>query len=180
MMEFLTAHWPWIALVLIPFVIGALNAIAKHYSNHTGLVKVIGVITEILGTLRSSDAPSGALGRLKWPLQDVPPRRKDVRVGRITSAIFIAMLAGCGTSFDGVLKQVSTGIHEAVLLSNRQLGSTCYKLAKNCADNGIKRDDCEPVGRCDKAWAALKEGTAMTDEALKLLQHAHDLMEGLK
>jgi len=103
-----TAHWELISLGLL-FLVSLLNSITAHFgAGHPRIVPIIGVVVEALSFLTSRGARSslpGPLGRLKFPLQNVPPKLEQVTARqRISGLMLMLMLmltmCACGTPLE--------------------------------------------------------------------------------
>lgn len=69
-----TEYWWLISLALL-FVGSVLNSITEHYgAAHPRIVPLFRVILEAISLLVSKGATNGRWGKLKLPLQDVPPK----------------------------------------------------------------------------------------------------------
>jgi len=101
-----TAHWQHLSLGIL-FIVSVLNSITAHFGvGHPRIVPVIGVILEALSFLTSRGARSslpGPLGRLKLPLQNVPPKLEAVTARQRISGLTLMCLllvGGCAHNLE--------------------------------------------------------------------------------
>ena len=76
MTEWVNEYW-WLVALCVAAAVSVLNLITKHYSQERpGLKRALLFVTELLSVLVSAGARvgEGPAGKLKLPLQSVPPR----------------------------------------------------------------------------------------------------------
>jgi len=77
-MAWITENWQ-VILIAVGIAVAILNAATKHWSAHTGFVRVALFLTEVLSILTSAgvtNGRAGKLGKLKPPLWSVGPKGK--------------------------------------------------------------------------------------------------------
>jgi len=68
-LNWLGSNWYWIAGVLIPILLGILNAATKRFSKYPGAVSWLMFLVDLLSNVRAKGTPNGSiLGKAKFPL----------------------------------------------------------------------------------------------------------------
>lgn len=178
-----TAHWQLISLVAL-FVAAVLNSVTRHFSaGHPRIVPIIGVILEALSFLTSRGTRSGLpgpLGRLKSPLQNVPPKLEAVTARqRISGLTLVLTLVLCLGLAPGCTSGVTladahvivTGLSKVTLTT---LHVQCMAAAQRCKAQGSAVATCGAWQECDQLRSEfvagvekVEEGVLYADKALK-------------
>ena len=69
-MDWIVNNWQWV-IVAAGVAISVLNAVTKHFSEHSGVVKIALFLAELLSILTSAGQVNGRLGKLKPPMRSV-------------------------------------------------------------------------------------------------------------
>lgn len=160
MMAWILAHWLEIT-VAIAIAISVLNAATKHWSEHTGFVRVALFISEVLSILTSRG--STLVGPIKPPLISVPPKTIDpgkVDGGvppKVVLLLLLPLLGACAGWQKTTLKSVRV-VHE-LGIGARKIASAdvCAGKRKECREAG-KRKDCPALESCIAARTAVLGG----------------------
>lgn len=151
--SWMTAHWPLVAVVALA-LISVVNAATQHWSSHTGLVKVLLFVAEILSYFTSKDVP----GWFKWPLTSraptatIPPRSGGNPLGLVLACSLTLGASGCAT-WQQTLKIGLDSAGEAAVgvrpLIEAHYATKCEAVARQCA--AAKTPDCPLLVACQTA-----------------------------
>jgi len=169
-----TAHWQHLSLGIL-FIVSVLNSITAHFGvGHPRIVPVIGVILEALSFLTSRGARSslpGPLGRLKLPLQNVPPKLEAVTARqRISGLTLLLFIGGCAGTTLADAHIIIAGMSKATLSG---LHVQCLASSVQCKKDG-KTATCTTWQECDQIRTEflagvekMEQGILFADKAMK-------------
>jgi hypothetical protein len=179
-LEWIVANWELCAAIGAG-LISILNAVSKHWSTRTGLTKWLSWVTEMLSIITSSGTRTRlvwVLGKIKLPLQSVPPKG-----GPTIPPVTILMIAGiliasCATTpKQAILRAASATIaatDAAGKIIMARYGEKCLSAAKACPK---KPAECPALDACQasrhRAVAVLKgafDGSVGLLELVPLLE----------
>lgn len=173
------AQYWWIATLAVMVLSAVANSITAHFSaSKSPIVPVLSVIVEALSVLTSAGTRSilpGPLGRLKLPLQNVPPDAvtRRTRVSGLTLALCLVGLSpGCPSGVTlADAHVIVTGLSKATLTA---LHVQCMAKAEQCKKQGSTVATCSAWQECDQLRSEfvagvekVEEGVLYADKALK-------------
>lgn len=152
MIAWLQSHWLLVVLVL-GVLISLLNAATRHWSEHTGVVRVLLYIADALSIIRSKGTSGDVLGNAKIP--GVPTGSTGVVDGKhilmLVSAGLLAasMLTGCCSTARCYLAAGLEGLHKADKLVTAAVVNACKPKIQACGS--VAEDKCPALQTCLKA-----------------------------
>jgi hypothetical protein len=170
-----TAHWELISLGLL-FIACVLNGITKQFgAGHPRIVPIFGVILEAVSFITSKGCRTslpGPLGRLKLPLQNVPPKLEQVTAPRrISGLTLLLFIGGCAGTTLADAHIIIAGMSKATLSG---LHVQCLAATVQCKKDGKTAATCTTWQECDQIRTEflagvekMEQGILFADKAMK-------------
>lgn len=171
----------WWAVTIALVVLGSvLNSVTKHYgAKYPAIVPLFGVILEAISVLTSKDARNGSWGRLKLPLQNVPPGGSSAGPGGaggvlgVLLVLVLPLAGGCAT-FGTHLTDTHRAVDAMTTAANKAFHKECRDRVVECKQRGVKTwRECTPYLECDQGRAQVNEAVVEIEDGMLLLDKAY-------